>query len=119
MSYVTSPRNVEALPGKTGDTARHWARRAVLGIAHESGGQTAARAVFRDRPDLDLTVMDADPMTGLECAAKLTSAVRRLILDYARQAREDGHSWEEIRVALEGICETRPACWNAEFFGQG
>jgi hypothetical protein len=56
--------------------------------------------VFRDRPDLDLTIMDADAMTGLECAAKLTSAVRRLVLDYTRQAREDGHSWQEIGVAL-------------------
>jgi hypothetical protein len=56
--------------------------------------------VFRDRPDLNLTVTDADSVTGLESAAQLTSAVRRLILDYTRQAREDGHSWQEIGMAL-------------------
>jgi hypothetical protein len=66
----------------------------------ESGGLPVARPVFRDRPDLDLTIMDADAMTGLECAARLTAAIRHLILDYARQAREDGHSWQEIGVAL-------------------
>jgi len=26
--------------------------------------------------------------------------VRRLVLDYARQARKEGHSWQEIGVAL-------------------
>jgi hypothetical protein len=92
--------NNGALPDKTRDAARQWARRAVLGIVRESGGLTVARPVFRDRPDLDLTIMDADAMTGLECAAKLTFAVRRLVLDYARQAREEVHSWQEIGVAL-------------------
>ena len=100
MSTVTNSVIGGALLGKTGDTARRWARRAILGIALESGGQTVARPVFRDRPDLDLTVTDVDSITGLECAAKLTSAVRRLVLDYARQAREDDHSWQEIGVAL-------------------
>jgi hypothetical protein len=93
---------------KTRDLARQWARRAILGIVRESGGRTVARPVFRGQPDLDLTVTDADPMSGLEAAAKLTSAVRQLIRDYARQAREDGRSWREIGLAigLGGVPDT-------------
>jgi hypothetical protein len=47
-------------------------------------------------------------MSGLEAAAKLTSAVRQLIRDYARQAREDGRSWREIGLAigLGGVPDT-------------
>ena len=97
---MTNSVNGEPLPGKTGDPVRRWAWRAVLGIVLESGGRIAARPIFRDKPDLDLTVADADSMSGLEAATKLASAVRRLILDYARQAREDGHSWQEVGVAL-------------------
>ena len=100
MNVVTYSTKSETLQGRAGDAARQWARRAVPGIVRESGGRIAARPVFRDRPDLDLTVTDADSMSGLEAATKLTSAVRRLILDYARQAREDGHSWHELGVAL-------------------
>ena len=39
--------DVGALPDKTGDTARQWARWAVLGIVRESGGRTTTRPVFR------------------------------------------------------------------------
>jgi hypothetical protein len=100
MCSVTHPVSSEALPDKARDLARQWARRAVLGIVHESGGRIVARPVFRSQPDLDLTVADADAISGLEAATKLTSAVRRLILDYARHAREDGRSWREIGLAI-------------------
>src|SRR5438552_18299776 len=96
MSAVTNSPNSPALPGKTGDPARQWARRAVLGIVHESGGRTVARPVFRDRPDLDLTVPDADSMIGLEAAAKLKFAARQLTFACGRQAREDGPSSQEV-----------------------
>ena len=36
---MTIPATGEALLSKTGDAARRWARRAVLGITHESGGR--------------------------------------------------------------------------------
>ena len=97
---MTHPESSGALLDKTRNLARQWARRAVLGIVRESGGRTVARPVFRSQPDLDLTIADAEPMSGLEAAATLTSAVRRLILDYARQGREDGHSWREIGLAI-------------------
>ena len=98
--YCDSSPERWSLTGQDQGLTRQWARRAVLGIVRESGGRTVARLVFRGQPGLDLTITDADPMSGLKAAATLTSAARRLTLDYARQAREDGRSWREIGLAI-------------------
>jgi hypothetical protein len=96
---------------RVAELAHSWARRAVLGIVRECGGQTVSRRILRDRPDLDVTVTDADPVSGLNAATKLKFAARRISIDYARQAREDGHSWQEIGVALGLGSEAEPdAC---------
>ena len=100
MCAVTYLVSSGALPDKTRDLARQWARRAVLGMVREPGGRPLARPVFGGQPEHDLTVHEADAISGLEAATKLTSAVRRLILDYARHAREDGRSWREIGLAI-------------------
>lgn len=56
--------------------------------------------MFRDEPALGLGVADAEPLSGLAAATKLKFAVRRLPVEYARLAREEGHSWHDIGVAL-------------------
>ncbi len=85
---------------KAADLARQWARRAVTAMAEASGGKTATRPMFRGRPDLNSTVTDVEPLTGLQAVANLKHALRRLVLEYIRQAREANDSWHDIGVAL-------------------
>ncbi len=56
--------------------------------------------MFRGRPDLGSTVTDVEPLAGLQAAASLKHAARRLALEYVRQAREANDSWHDIGVAL-------------------
>jgi len=58
------------------------------------------RPVFRDRPDLDMTVTGAEPIAALQASVAIGHALCRITSDYVRQAREDGHSWPDIGAAL-------------------
>ena len=69
-------------------------------MVRETGGRNVSRPVFRDRPDLDMTVTDAETVAGMKAADRLTRAARALSLGYVRQAREDGRTWHEIGDAL-------------------
>jgi hypothetical protein len=80
--------------------ARQWSTRAVLGIVRESGGQVVDRPVFPDRPDLLLKITGTNAIAGLQAAIALKQAARKLAIDYVRYAREDGHSWHDIGIAL-------------------
>jgi hypothetical protein len=82
------------------DLARQWSTRAVLGIVRESGGQVVDRPAFSDRPDLLLKITGTNAMAGLQAAVALKHAARKLSLDYVRYAREDGHPWQDIGIAL-------------------
>jgi hypothetical protein len=94
---------------ETIDLARQLTRRAVHEVVRATGGRTTARQVFRDRPDLDMTVTEVEPLAGLRAATQLKHAAHRLTLDYARQAREDGRSWHEIGTGL-GLGGPEPYC---------
>jgi hypothetical protein len=74
--------------------------RAVLEITRELGEDLVKRPVFRDRPDLDMTITDVESLLGLWITTRLKHAARLRSLDYIRYAREDGHSWQEIAEAL-------------------
>ncbi len=82
------------------DLAWQWSTRAVLGIVRESGSQVVDRSVLPDRPDLLLKITGTNAMAGLQAAVALKHAARKLSLDYVRYAREDGHSWRDIGIAL-------------------
>jgi hypothetical protein len=69
-------------------------------MVREAGGCIIARPVFRDRPDLDMTVAEPEPLPGMQMARHVEHAAHRLAGDYVRQAREDGHTWPEIGAAL-------------------
>jgi hypothetical protein len=56
--------------------------------------------MFRDEPALSRGTADAEPLSGLAATAQLKFAVRRLTVEYARLAREAGHSWRDIGFAL-------------------
>jgi hypothetical protein len=89
-----------ATPKQIADLARQWSTRAVLGIVRESGGQVVDRSAFPDRPDLLLKITGTNAMAGLKAAVALKHAAQKLSLDYVRYAREDGHSWQDIGIAL-------------------
>src|ERR1017187_3351764 len=100
MMPVTDIQKGNTTRENAADLARQWARRAVTAMVEASGGQTVTRPMFRGRPDLDSTVTDVEPMAGLQAATSLKHAVRRLALEYVRQAREANDSWHDIGVAL-------------------
>ena len=85
---------------RVADIARQHARLAILSTVRETGGQTVTRPVFRDRPDLDMTLTEPEPIAGLQASAVVGHALRRITCEYVRRAREDGHSWPEIGAAL-------------------
>jgi hypothetical protein len=82
------------------DIARQHARVAILSTVREIGGQTVTGPVFRDRPDLDMTLTEPEPVAGLQATAVVGHALRRITCEYVRRAREDGHSWPDIGAAL-------------------
>ena len=69
-------------------------------MVRETGGRTIERPVFRSSPELDMTIADAESLAGVRAATRLGNAAHRLTTDYVRQAREDGHSWHEVGMAL-------------------
>jgi hypothetical protein len=75
-------------------------QQAVHEIVRELGGRSITRPMFRNRPDLGMTFIDVEPVAGLRVAAQLKRAAHLVGLDYVRCAREDGHTWQEIGVAL-------------------
>lgn len=90
---------------KAAATAREWTRRAVLDMVRQSGGGTVSRPVFRDRPDLDMATIEPEPIAGLSAVRHVEYASRRLARDYIRHAREDGHTWYAIGIALDLVAE--------------
>ena len=104
---VTNVPGGRAATQTAADLARQWARRAVLGIVSPPGGQAAtavtglaARPTFGDEPAPGPGAADGGPLSGLAAATQLKYAVRRLIAEYARLAREEGRSWRDIGIAL-------------------
>jgi hypothetical protein len=97
---VTNQESNRTARAQIADLARQWSTRAVLGIVRESGGQVVDRSAFPDRPDLLLKITGTNAMAGLQAVVALKHAARKLSLDYVRYAREDGHSWQDIGIAL-------------------
>ncbi len=85
---------------RSADIARKHARQAILSTVRETGGPAMTRPVFRDRPDLDVTVTDAEPIAALQASVAVSHALRRMACEYVRRAREDGHSWPDVAAAL-------------------
>jgi hypothetical protein len=75
---------------------RDHARQAVAGLARCRGAE------FTTRPSRDsgLTARDLEPLTGARAARDIELGARHAARDYIRQAREAGHSWDQIGQAL-------------------
>ncbi|HEY1319906.1 MAG TPA: hypothetical protein VGF32_06645 [Streptosporangiaceae bacterium] len=75
---------------------RDHARQAVVGLARCRGTEFATRPV----QDSDLTMRDLEPLTGARAARDIELGAHHTARDYIRQARETGHSWDQIGQAL-------------------
>lgn len=74
-----------------------YLRRHVQSMATAAGTATIERPVW---PGSLSTTTYAEPLAGLREAATLQGSAGRVIEDYARYARTEGASWQEIGEAL-------------------
>lgn len=79
------------------DAARHEARSAIERLALAADAQILTRPAW---PGSDITVKDVDPLAGLYAAHEVEVGARSVGRDYVRYAREAGHTWHEIGVAM-------------------
>lgn len=78
------------------DAARDAARNATYTIARDTGATIITRPIY---PGSDYTVRD-EPLAGLTTARDIELAARSTARDHIRRAREAGHSWHEIGIAM-------------------
>ena len=78
--------------------ARATARAETFRLARDSGAGLVTRPMFS--PDKEQTIRDVEPLAGARAARDLELAARGTARGYIRQAREAGHSWDEIGLAL-------------------
>jgi hypothetical protein len=76
---------------------RDHARRALIGLARDRGAGFTTREAYRGS---GTTVRDLEPLTGARAARDIELGARHAARDYIRQAREAGHSWDQIGHAL-------------------
>ena len=76
---------------------RHHARQAVAGLARDRGAEFTTREVHRGS---GMAVRDLEPLDGARAARDIELGARHAARDYIRQAREAGHSWDQIGQAL-------------------
>ena len=75
-------------------------RRALIGLARDRGAELITRQAYRGS---DMTIRDLEPLAGARAARDIELGARHAAREYIRQAREAGHSWDQIGHALEVI----------------
>lgn len=73
------------------------ARSASKRIALDSGAQVVRRPLF---PGSQASERDVEPLAGARAARKIELGARVAAVRYVRDAREAGHTWQEIGDAL-------------------
>jgi hypothetical protein len=81
--------------------ARATARGETFRLARDSGAGLVTRPMFSS--DKQQTIRDVEPLAGARAARDLELAARGTARDYIRQAREAGHSWDQIGHTLGTI----------------
>ncbi len=71
--------------------------RAIRDLARDRGAELITRPNF---PGSRTTVHDLEPLTGARAARDIELVSRHAAREYIRQAREAGHSWDQIGQAL-------------------
>jgi hypothetical protein len=80
------------------NAARRAARRALIDVARDQGAQFVNRLAFRGA---HTTIQDVEPLAGLRAARAVELGARFSSRNYIRDAREAGHTWQEIGTALD------------------
>ena len=80
--------------------AQSAARRAAIGIARDQGAQVISRPAYRGAQS---SVQDVEPLAGLRAAREVELGARHAARGYIRDAREAGHTWQQIGTALDLI----------------
>jgi hypothetical protein len=88
----------ESSPEQRIAAAREAARREAFRLARDAGAATVTRPMFLG--DNEPTVRDVEPLDGTRAARDLELAARRTAREYIRQAREAGHSWDQVGRSL-------------------
>jgi hypothetical protein len=78
-------------------SAAHQAIQAIRGLAHDRGAESITRPNF---PGSRMTVHDLEPLTGARAARDIELVTRHAAREYVRQAREAGHTWDQIGRTL-------------------
>jgi len=73
------------------------ARRALIGLARDRGAELITRQAYHGS---DMTIRDLQPLAGARAARDIELGARHAAREYIRQAREAGHSWDQIGHAL-------------------
>jgi hypothetical protein len=71
-----------------------------------AGGRMVKRDMFPDRPDMSWQQDEPEPLAAIIAAVALRNAASASLARSARNAREDGRTWEEIGEAAG--CERNP-----------
>jgi hypothetical protein len=83
---------------KAVSAARRAARRAAIDLARGQGAQVISRPAFRGAQS---AIQDIEPLAGLRAAREVELGARYNARSYVRDAREAGHTWQQIGTALD------------------
>lgn len=78
--------------------AQSAARRAAVDLARDQGAQVISRPAYRGAQS---SVQDVEPLAGLRAAREVELGARQTTRGYIRDAREAGHTWQQIGTALD------------------
>jgi hypothetical protein len=76
---------------------RDHSRRAIIGLARCRGAEFTTREAYHGS---GMTARDLEPLTGARAARDGELGAQHAARGYIRQAREAGHSWDQIGQAL-------------------
>ena len=103
---MTEPETITQNSERRIRAARDTARREAVRLARGVGAQTVTRPIFEGGKES--TVRDVEPLAGARASRDIELAAKGTARDYIRQAREAGHSWEQIGRALGLAPEAGP-----------
>src|SRR5215469_3018074 len=84
-------------PGGRAASGYDAACRAAFGLARDRGAEFTTQELYQGS---DITVRDLVPLEGAQAARDIELGARRAAHDYIRQARQGGHSWDQIGCPL-------------------